>query len=337
MRTLSALVLLAVAVYGQDARKTRNLVLVTCDGLRWQEVFRGSEERLVEKNGKRYSREELLPFLWTAIAKQGQIYGNRDKGSDAYVTNGKNFSYPGYSEMLTGYGDPRIDSNDKKDNPNVNALEVLNRKLPGAVAGFGAWDAFPYILNTKRSGVPVNAGYDPLRLPGLELLNRLKVETGIWHDEALDAPMFHSALAYVRAKKPRVLYIGLGDTDEWAHAGNYANYLDAIHRSDAYVKELWELLQSIPQYRGSTTLVLTVDHGRGSDADSWKSHGEKLPDSKYIWLAGMGPDSKALGERSNAEAITQGQVAATLLSILGEGRDGLDPKAASPIADLLRR
>ena len=32
-------------------------------------------------------REALMPFLWGTVAKQGQIYGNRDKGSDAYVTN----------------------------------------------------------------------------------------------------------------------------------------------------------------------------------------------------------------------------------------------------------
>jgi hypothetical protein len=337
MRIFSALLLLAVAAHGQDARKTRNVVFVTCDGLRWQEVFRGSEDRLVEKNGKRYTREELMPFLWSMIAKQGQIYGNRDKGSEASVTNGKNFSYPGYNELFTGYGDPRIDSNDKKENPNVNALELLIRKYPGKVAAFGAWDVFPYILNAKRSGVPVNAGYDPLPLKGLELVNRLKVETGIWHDEALDAPMFVSALAYLRAKQPRVLYVGLGDTDEWAHAGNYTNYLESIHRSDAYVKELWETLQSMPQYRGSTTLVWAVDHGRGSDADTWKSHGEKVPESKNIWVAAMGPDTKALGERSNAAAITQSQVAATLLGLLGEGRGGLDPKAAAPIEELLRR
>jgi len=335
-RTLAAVLLLAAVSSAQENRKTRNLIFVTCDGLRWQEVFRGTEAGLLEKGKQPRSRETLMPFLWSVIAKQGQIYGNRDLGSDAYVTNGKNFSYPGYNEMLTGFGDPRIDSNDKKDNPNVNALEVLNGKpaYRGKVAAFGAWDAFPYILNAKRSGLPVNAGYYPV--PGLDLLNRLKVETGIWPDEALDAPMFHTAMSRLRTNRPRVLYIGFGDTDEWAHAGRYELYLDSIHRSDQYVKELWETVQSMPQYRGSTTLVLTVDHGRGSDADSWKSHGEKVPDSKHIWLAAMGPDTRALGERSKIEAITQSQVAATLLGLLGEDRHGLDAKAGGPISDLMK-
>jgi hypothetical protein len=355
-RTLLLCLFLAAVSSAQDARKTRNLIVVTCDGLRWQEVFRGAEQALisktpggvsdVEKTKKVYWRETaderraaLMPFLWSMLAKQGQIYGNRDQGSDAYVTNGKNFSYPGYNELFTGYGDPRVDSNDKKENPNVNALEVLNGKpaYRGKVAAFGAWDVFPYILNARRSGLPVNAGYDPMPGKAFDLLNRLKVETGIWRDEALDAPMFHTAMTHLKSAKPRVLYVGLGDTDEWAHAGKYDLYLDAIHRSDAWLKELWDTVQSMPEYRGSTTLVLTVDHGRGSDTESWKSHGEKLPDSKYIWLAAIGPDTKAIGMRSNAEAITQGQVAATLLALLGEGRDGLDAKAAAPIADLFKR
>ncbi len=75
------------------------------DGLRWQEVFRGADPSLLIKanNGDqpvdaltaRYirstpeeSRAALMPFLWSQIVPNGEIYGNRDKGSDAYVTNG---------------------------------------------------------------------------------------------------------------------------------------------------------------------------------------------------------------------------------------------------------
>ena len=120
------------------------------DGLRWQEVFRGTDAALLNKESgakdvPAASREALFPFLWGVVAKQGQIYGNRDKASEAFVTNGFNFSYPGYSEALCGFGDPRVDSNDKKPNPNINVLEWLNRKpaYAGKVAAFGAWELFP--------------------------------------------------------------------------------------------------------------------------------------------------------------------------------------------------
>ena len=98
------------------------------------------------------------------LAREGQIYGNAPRGSVARVTNGRNFSYPGYNELLSGRADPRIDSNDKKPNPNVTVLEWLNGREPyrGKVAAFGSWDTFPWIINRERSGVLVNAGFEPM-------------------------------------------------------------------------------------------------------------------------------------------------------------------------------
>lgn len=335
-------------------RKTRNLLLVTTDGLRWQDVFRGAEvDRL--KNAKDWEdlkkrfladtpearRQALMPFLWSHVAQHGQLYGNHDKGSEAYVTNGKNFSYPGYNELLTGHPDDRIDSNDKVPNPNVNVLEFLNRQptFKNKIAAFGAWDCFPSILNAERSGLLVNAGYDPLKaLPGnprVALLNRLKEETGIWDGEPLDAPVFHLAMEYLKAEKPRVLYLAFGDTDEWAHHGNYPLYLAAAHRVDQYVKQAWETMQSMPEYHGTTSLVMTVDHGRGETGDGWQGHGQKIPESKYIWCGAMGPDTKPQGERSNVPAVTQSQIAATVATLLGQDYKTFEPKAAPPISDVV--
>jgi hypothetical protein len=331
------------------------------DGLRWQEVFRGADESLINKeNGdvadpgalkKLYwrgspseRRETLMPFLWTVIAKQGQIYGDRDLGSEAYVTNGLNFSYPGYNETLCGFADPRINSNDKVPNPNVSVLEWLNKMAPyhGKVAAFGAWDVFPFILNARRSGLLVDAGYDPLTAipasPRLELLNELKAETPrVWPDESFDDLTFHTAVEYLKAAKPKVLYLSLGETDDWAHAGNYAEYLNAAHRVDRYLAMLWNLAQSLPEYRGKTTLIFSPDHGRGPGPVDWKSHGEKVPESKYIWMGFMGPDTAALGERSQIQAVTQNEIAATLAAFLGEDYKAQVPKAGQAIATVTRK
>ena len=73
-------------------------------------------------------RKALMPFLWSVVASQGQVFGNRDLGSDSHVINGLDFSYPGYSETLTGFADPRIDSNKNLPNPNVTVFEWLNAK-----------------------------------------------------------------------------------------------------------------------------------------------------------------------------------------------------------------
>jgi hypothetical protein len=340
--------------------KTRHVIFVMTDGLRWQEIFNGAEFSLMnKKNGKVSNeaalkktywrdsldarREALMPFLWQVVAKQGQLFGNREKGSDAYVTNGMYFSYPGYNETLCGFpDDARIHSNDKVPNPNVTVLEWLKNRpsFQGDIAVFGAWDVIASVVNPDRSHLMANSGYDPLTtIPftsQLELLNKLKAETPrVWEDEPFDAVAFYTAVEYLKAKKPQILYLSLGETDDWAHGGQYVEYLDSAHRVDAYLKAFWELVQSIPEYRDNTTLIFSPDHGRGKSPHKWKDHGQRIPDSKYIWMAFLGPDTQPLGERSNTSPVTQNQIAATLAAFLGEDYVAEVSKAGKPIADVL--
>src|SRR5581483_4971915 len=96
-------------------------------------------------------RRALMPFLWNVVASRGRLWGNRERRSSAQLTNGHKFSYPGYQELLAGYPDPRVDSNQKIPNPNVTVLEWLNRRpgFEGRVAAFGSWDRLSYILNRE--------------------------------------------------------------------------------------------------------------------------------------------------------------------------------------------
>ncbi|MBS1820647.1 MAG: phosphoglyceromutase, partial [Acidobacteria bacterium] len=157
LKILLTMIVLALGAdaYAQSANDAR-VVLVMTDGMRWQEIFRGADESLLTKDRyykgrsvdelrKKYlagtaeeRRQALMPFLWSTFIPQGQIYGDRDAGSEASVTNGFNFSYPGYSETLTGHGDPRIDSNDDKPNPNLTVLAWLSKQpgFQGKVAAF---------------------------------------------------------------------------------------------------------------------------------------------------------------------------------------------------------
>jgi hypothetical protein len=143
--------------------KTQNVFLIISDGLRWQEIFNGAEEKLLPKNHggvknvaalraefwrdtPEARREALFPFLWGDLARHGQLLGNQNKGSVVTVMNGHKFSYPGYNEILTGFGDSRIASNDKNPNPNVTVFEWLENQADphGRTAVFGTWDVFPY-------------------------------------------------------------------------------------------------------------------------------------------------------------------------------------------------
>ena len=240
---------------------------------------------------------------------------------------------------MCGFSDPRINSNNKNYNPNVTVLEWLNLKrgFSGRVAAFGAWDVFPYILNAPRAQFLVNAGFDPLtaigRTPTIDLLNHLKAETpSAWGEEPYDSLTFYTALEYLKARKPRVLFLSLGETDEWAHGGNYVAYLTAAQRVDTYLKTLWETVQSMGQYRNKTTLMVSVDHGRGDAANQeWRSHGAKVAGSEALWMAFLGPDTPALAEQTVRQSVTQSQIAATLAALLGEDYRADVPRAGASL------
>ena len=337
------------------SRKTRNVFFITTDGLRWQEVFTGAEEALMNKtNGVAHvgalrkqfwrdtpeeRRQALLPFLWSVVASNGQIYGNSAKGSVARITNDKKFSYPGYSEFLTGAADARIDSNKKIPNPHTNVFEWLNTRpvFKGRVAAIVNWDVIPWILNTERSRIPCWSGF-PMQsnAPTIKIspfVERLLGDTTpLWDEMILDSFTIRAALDYVQAEKPRALYVAFAETDEWAHEVRYDYYLYSAHHVDRFVRDLWETCQRIPQYRDQTTFIFTTDHGRG-DGRLWTDHGEKTVGAEFIWAAIVGPDTPPLGERTNCAPITQSQMAATIAAALGEDFPAAHPRAAAPIVE----
>lgn len=342
--------------------KTRNVIVVMMDGARWQEVFTGAEEALITKEGgnvdnieavrSKYWRatpEErrslLMPFLWGTIATQGQVFGNQALGSVAQIANSRRVSYPGYSETFCGVtDDQRIRDNKAIPNPNVSVLEFLHAKpaFRDRVVVFATWNLFPAIFNVDRSALPVVCDTNPVTFglisPEVALLNRLRLETPErWHGNTFDSLIFHTALNWTQANSPRVLFIGFGEPDEWAHETDYEAYLDSIRRCDGYLAELWTSLQRLDHYRDSTTLIVLPDHGRGDVGKSltdWSNHNAETPGAENIWLAVLGPDTPALGERANCPRITQSQVASTVAALLGENFQSAVPAAAPPIADV---
>jgi len=360
---LSGVVVAVILLGGHSARAqapaagpgpARNVVLVTMDGLRWQEVFGGAQEKLIDERAggvrdiqdlrRRYlretpeaRREALMPFFWSVVARQGQVFGEAKKGSPARLTNGLKFSYPGYNEMLTGAPDPRIDTNNKVPNPNVTVLEWLNRRpgFAGKVAAFGTWDVLYSIVNVERSRLPVVAGWDPSRDEPLseeeKVVNALLPDLPrLWPDNAFDVITQRLAMEYLRKHRPRVLYVMLGETDEWAHMRRYDCYLDSACRGDDYLRRLWETLQSMPEYAGRTSLVITTDHGRGETKQNWTDHGKEVDGAEFVWIGAMGPGVEPLGVRENVEA-TQGQVAATVAALVGEDFHGVMARSAAPL------
>jgi hypothetical protein len=353
-------VLLALGAVSAFAAKTQNVVLIVSDGLRWQEIFTGADPSLLNgKAGgswldeqelrKRYWRETaeqrrelLFPFLWGTVAKKGQIYGNQLKGSVARVTNGRAFSYPGYNEMSTGYPNDAIDSNEFGPNPNASVFEWLNKfdEYRGRVAIYGTWNVYDNIFNKSRSGLVMQTGWTlPHKVhetPRDALLHELYDTTTRFDEEDVDNSLLQIPLLdYVKEGRPRVLFVGYGETDNWAHQGRYDLVLDSAHRTDRFIHQLWDTMQAMPQYRGTTTFIITTDHGRGSGPTEWKEHGVEEKGSENVWIAVMGPDTAPQGERTHVAPVTQAQIAATVAAFVGRDYRRDVPQAAPAIAGVL--
>lgn len=338
------LLLLCVSLFARAQKSDdQRVIVITTDGFRWQEVFGGMDSsivkikrfhhgdsaRLVATYGAQtpeLRRKKLLPFFWGEFVSKGQIHGNRTQGSLVNVANPYWFSYPGYSEILTGQVDTAVNSNEYKPNPNTNFFEYLNG-LPAyknKVAAFGAWDAFDRILNEKRAGFPVVNAFDSY--PGLETDAEMKLLARLLKDsykpfgmaESLDMFTHFKALHYLKTKRSKALYISYGETDEFAHEGAYNHYLDAAHQFDAWVGEIWDFVNTDPEYKGKTTLLITTDHGRGDAIKTqWTSHGDEVKDCYQIWYAMIGPKVPALGEVRTPEQVFQKDLIHQVSDLLG--------------------
>lgn len=320
-------------------------MLVTIDGVRWQEVFGGADESLLDKKEgvadlksirarfwretPEERREVLLPFVWGTMAREGVLFGNAGKGGEVRVSNAFKVSYPGYHEILSGFASPDIKGNAPVWNPDLTVLEWLQGRpgFHGRVEAWCSWERFPHILNRERAGFPIFAG-EAAEPP--TAFDRLMADIPAdWKGGVLDAFVFQKALEAIRARKPRVMYLALGDTDEWAHAGRYDRYLESLRRSDAWLESLWGALQALPEYRGRTSLLVTTDHGRGTGPD-WRHHNAKHAEAGRIWVAAMGPRVAPLGEAAAPGPLIQAQMAATVAALLGEDFAAAVPQAAPP-------
>jgi len=337
---VSALLFLSVNAFAQ---KAENIIIITTDGFRWQELFNGMDSAIA--NDKKFNqddsaaifknywsadpvarRKKLLPFIWSIIESKGQIYGNRNYTNKVNVANRYWFSYPGYNEIFTGYPDTLVNSNEYKPNPNTTLLDFLNQQdaFKNKVAAFGAWNAFERILNRGKSGIPVINAFDTLKdkkaTPSQVLLNKMLLDSykPFGNAECLDVFTHYAAMDYLQHKKPRVLYISYGETDEWAHEGRYKDYLDAAGKVDKWISDIWNYLQSDPFYKNKTALFITTDHGRGdSIKKEWTSHNNKITGANEIWFAAMGPGIKNKGEIKQSMQLFQQQFAQTIANWLG--------------------
>jgi len=342
MKALAVFLLIFILekTIAQPAPQTQNIFIITLDGYRWQEVFGGADEALLSNpqyvgdtallkqlywsNDTSERRKQLMPFFWNVIARKGQLYGNRRYDNKVNVKNIYKFSYPGYNEIFTGFASLKFVPNTPVPNRNTNILEWLNKQedYKGRVVAFTSWSIFPYILNEHRSDLVMNSGYqlnsesDTNQV--FQLINKVQEDVVEKKHTRYDELTYLSAREYIKGNHPKVAFIGLGETDEFAHENQYDQYLNAANKADRMIAELWYYVQSDPFYKNNTTFIITTDHGRGSKARTWHEHNTFIKGSGEVWMALLGPGILPMGEMKTDEQLYQKQIASTIAMLLGQ-------------------
>jgi hypothetical protein len=131
-------------------------------------------------------------------------------------------------------------------------------------------------------------------LQQLGTLLKLSVADFKSHALTLSSPdelSVYIARRLMRQLSPSLLWITMHDIDI-AHAGAFSLYIDGIRRTDRLCLEMWNAIQSDPEYAGNTTMFILPDFGRDSDEDAggngFQHHrtGDAL--SRTTWMMAMG-------------------------------------------------
>lgn len=322
------------------------VVLVTLDGVRWQEVLHGVDRDLARKQSLDPSRivsaTELVPNLFRLMTERGAVLGEPDVGPIA--ASGPNFvSVPGYVEILGG----RRATCHANACPPVDARTVLDEgaAMPdaslGDVAVIASWEGIGRAIGRGRKNVVVSVGshggetrdcvaVDAREKELLDAGERAGPAPGI-DDFRRDEVTASLALHYFDVRHPRFLFVGLGETDEFAHQNNYDGYLTALARADAVIGELGQRLDELERAGQRTLLIVTTDYGR---SDAFTDHGAAYPESASVWLVAAGDAIRARGRIRGSEPRRLADISPTIRAILGLPRDSA-PGAGTVLHELL--
>lgn len=324
-----------------------HIVLLTLDGVRVREVFRGTDLALVRAQrvpvALHGSANSLMPNLHELMERSGTVIGDPASGSQMLASGPNYLSLPGYAEVLSGR---RVTA--CRDNHCVRsgAPTVLDdcAALADSVHDCAAITSWPSIgrvvalepsriaVSTGRHGGTTRAVFRENPVLDLLLTAGARARSHPGHgDFRPDARTARLALRYFDTYAPRLLFVGLGEPDEYGHQNDYANYLRALRAADRIVGELSRRLDALAERGARTALFITTDHGR---ADSFVSHGANHPESARVWLVAAGTGIAARGVHSGSGKRYLADIAPTIRHLLRLPSDA-HPHAGRALSELL--
>lgn len=266
---------------------TKNVIIVSMDGVRYSETF-GDPQR------------ELIPCA-AKLEKEGTLFAQ-------CFNTGVTITRQGHSTIATGTWQDVPLGGPRQTMPAVG--EYARNEL-----GWGPKDC--WVIFGK--GMYSYAHYSSFPTYGEKFAPSFIIAIGENNIDD-DKKVLAKVLEAMDTDKPRLMFINFGVTDHTAHTNKWELYTEAIRNCDQIVGKLWEKVQSTPGYKDATTLVFTTDHGRhDGKLDQLKggfaSHGDSCPGCQHVFLLIVGPDARrgAVVDRR----VLQVDIAPTVGELLG--------------------
>lgn len=321
------------------------VILVTLDGVRPKEFFGHADPTLCGEAPARGTPEctrqgYLFDRTLADHATRGFLWGAPESNTEANAANAALLSLPAYQTIFTGAPTACADNNC----PRV-ASETLGERLVREghfarddAAFFASWEAMPRAVERAPGATLCNAGFAPASDPAanqgeLTAINeRQLADRPPWQGARGDWWTMVHALRHLRDHRPRFLYIGLNDADEWAHRGDYRQYLGSLRLYDEWIGRLLTMLDGMGDYGQRATVFLTTDHGRG-DGARWRDHGPDTPEARAVFLLAIPPGDPAR-RTVRTRAVTHLDLRPTVEAIFGLAPVAC-PGCGHPIAEVV--
>ena len=290
----------AKASSSAELRSSSRVILVTFDGVRWQDLFDAAGSLVPQAD------QPAFPFL-RSIEKRGALFGDPAQNSSVEVGSAAPVSLPSYQALALGRATSCAD-NDCPQIAEETVFESVARQLAlpkPQVAVFASWQPIARAAARDATAIHIDAGLGAGEAPPP------------WEEARYDRSTVDMALAALERDHPRLLWISFDDTDEWAHKGEAAATIQALRAADAFLAALFHTIERLPaDVRDHTTVIVTTDHGRGA-GPLWTTH-SRLPEAKRMWLYAQGPYTAPVGNAVSARGpLTLRDVRPTIELLFG--------------------